>query len=114
MHSTAADTFIFGRRLKEARLAAGLSQQQLGVAAGIDPAVASTRVNRYERGIHMPDPRIVEALGQVLGLVPPYFYAVDDELAEFLYRYSKAPAGMRRELHRMVGDVESPGRSGRA
>lgn len=102
MDRGAADTFIFGRRLKEARLAAGLSQQQLGVAAGIDPAVASTRLNRYERGIHMPDPRIVEALGQVLGVVPPFFYAVEDELADFLYRYSKAPASVRRELRRLL------------
>lgn len=105
MGSAAADTFIFGRRLKEARLAVGLSQQQLGVAAGIDPAVASTRVNRYERGVHMPDPRIVEALGQVLGLVAPYFYATDDELADFLYRYSKAPVGVRREVRRVVEQV---------
>ena len=36
---------IFSRRLKEARLAAGFSQKNLGIAAGIDEFVASTRIN---------------------------------------------------------------------
>lgn len=35
---------IFCKRLKEARLAAGLSQKKLGIAAGIDEFVASTRI----------------------------------------------------------------------
>ncbi len=42
-------------RLKEARLRAGLSQQKLGILAGIDEATASARMNQYERGIHTPD-----------------------------------------------------------
>jgi len=33
------------KRLKEARLAAGLSQKQLGIAAGIDEFSASPRCN---------------------------------------------------------------------
>lgn len=41
---------IFCKRLKEARTAAGLSQKKLGIAAGIDEFVASTRINRYEKG----------------------------------------------------------------
>jgi transcriptional regulator with XRE-family HTH domain len=39
-------------RLKEARLRTGLSQQKLGILAGIDEATASARMNQYERGIH--------------------------------------------------------------
>lgn len=38
---------VFCKRLKEARLAVGLSQKKLGIAIGLDEFVASTRVNRY-------------------------------------------------------------------
>ncbi|WP_366931802.1 hypothetical protein [Paraburkholderia xenovorans] len=43
----AAGHTVFGGRLKEARLRAGLSQKKLGIVAGLDPSVASTRINRY-------------------------------------------------------------------
>lgn len=45
---SATDNTVFGGRLKEARLRAGLSQKSLGIAAGLDPFVAGTRINRYE------------------------------------------------------------------
>lgn len=38
------------RRLKEARQRAGLTQERLGVLAGIDEMSASARMNQYERG----------------------------------------------------------------
>jgi DNA-binding XRE family transcriptional regulator len=43
---------VFSARLKEARIAAGLSQERLGVVAGIEEASASARMNQYERGKH--------------------------------------------------------------
>ena len=52
----------WGARLKQARLAAGLSQKMLGIEAGIDAFVASTRINRYELGVHKPDLLIVRRL----------------------------------------------------
>ncbi|EDH9073974.1 transcriptional regulator, partial [Salmonella enterica subsp. enterica serovar Agbeni] len=43
MSQRASHRDIFCKRLKEARLAAGFSQKKLGIAAGIDEFVASTR-----------------------------------------------------------------------
>lgn len=59
-------------RLKEARLKAGLSQQQLGVLAGIDEATASARMNQYERGVHTPDFELVCRLAVVLNIPASY------------------------------------------
>ena len=59
MNPTVTRAKIFCKRLKEARLAAGLSQKKLGIAAGIDEFVASTRINRYEKGIHEVDINII-------------------------------------------------------
>ncbi|EMY4501220.1 helix-turn-helix transcriptional regulator [Salmonella enterica subsp. enterica] len=75
---------IFCRRLKQARLASGLSQKRLGIAAGIDEFVASTRINRYEKGVHEPGTEIVQKLAEVLRVPLAYFYAEDDDLAELM------------------------------
>ncbi|MDA6593724.1 helix-turn-helix transcriptional regulator, partial [Escherichia coli] len=42
-------------RLKEARCRAGVSQRSLGLLVGFDPASASSRMNHYEKGRHVPD-----------------------------------------------------------
>lgn len=78
---------IFCRRLKQARLASGFSQKRLGIAAGIDEFVASTRINRYEKGVHEPGTEIVQKLAEVLRVPLAYFYAEDDDLAELMLVY---------------------------
>lgn len=77
-----SNTAIWARRLKEARLAAGLSQKQLGIDAGLDAFVASARINRYEVGVHQPDFLTLTRLASVLQLPTAYFYAEDDVLAK--------------------------------
>jgi len=71
-------------RLKEARVRKGISQQKLGVLAGIDEATASARMNQYERGIHVPDFELVCRLAEVLSVPSCYFYTVEDDLAEIV------------------------------
>lgn len=70
------------KRLKEARLAANLSQKELGIAAGIDQFSASPRVNQYETGKHTPDFLTLKRIAGVLHVPTAYFYAEEDELAE--------------------------------
>ncbi|EKN5934532.1 XRE family transcriptional regulator, partial [Yersinia enterocolitica] len=41
-------------RLKSARLRAGMTQERLGVLAGIDESTARSRVSHYETGTHKP------------------------------------------------------------
>ncbi|EAU0668422.1 helix-turn-helix transcriptional regulator [Salmonella enterica] len=84
MNTTNHYNDIFCQRLKQARLASGLSQKRLGIAAGIDEFVASTRINRYEKGVHEPGTEIVRNLAEVLRVPLAYFYAEDDDLAELM------------------------------
>ncbi|USQ13272.1 helix-turn-helix transcriptional regulator [Legionella lytica] len=69
------------KRLKEARLAARISQKQLGIAAGIDEFSASPRINQYETGKHAPDFSTLKRIAKVLSVPTAYFYAEEDELA---------------------------------
>ncbi|EAX8476041.1 helix-turn-helix transcriptional regulator [Salmonella enterica] len=89
---------IFCRRLKQARLASGLSQKRLGIAAGIDEFVASTRINRYEKGVHEPGTEIVQKLAEVLRVPLAYFYAEDDGLAELMLVFLSLSKQQRKDL----------------
>lgn len=77
-------------RLKEARLQAGISQQRLGILAGIDEATASARMNQYERGIHVPDFELVCRLATVLDIPACYFYTLEDELAAVVLQWHES------------------------
>lgn len=71
-------------RLKQARMARNISQRSLGIAAGIDAASASARMNQYERGKHVPDYDTLNQLAQVLNVPVPFFYANDEDAAFML------------------------------
>lgn len=69
---------VLGKRLKDARLKSGFSQEQLGLQAGLEVESASARMNRYERGTRVPSVELMERIGNVLNLPLTYFYAADD------------------------------------
>ena len=72
------------KRLKEARLSANYSQKKLGIEAGMDQFSASARMNHYEMGRHTPDYSTLKRIARVLRLPVAYFYAEEDEMAEFI------------------------------
>jgi len=98
---------VITKRLHEARLAAGISQKQLGIAAGIDEFSASPRINQYERGVHVPDFATVERLALVLHVPTPYFYTRDDELAKLILRYGQLDAAEKEKLIQFVAKDEN-------
>ena len=53
-------------RLKAARKAAGLTQQQLGMRLGMGQSTASARMNQYEKGKHAPDYQTMQRIAQEL------------------------------------------------
>lgn len=75
---------VFALRLRIARKAKNLSQERLGVLAGIDESSASARMNQYERGKHVPDFLMASKIAEILDLPTGYFYIEDDLLAEII------------------------------
>ncbi|MDM2834856.1 helix-turn-helix transcriptional regulator [Citrobacter sp. Cpo091] len=73
-------------RLKTARLQANLTQEKLGVLAGIEEATARSRISQYESGIHRPTFEIMCAFAKVLNVPECYFYTVDDDFAEVVLK----------------------------
>ncbi|MDB5800848.1 MAG: hypothetical protein JWL63_1787 [Rhodocyclales bacterium] len=98
----------WGARLKQARLAAGLSQKSLGIEAGIDQFVASTRINRYELGVHKPDLLTAQNLAKVLDVSVAFFYAEEDDIAEMIFRYGRAKASVRANVRKLLAELPGP------
>ncbi|MCI4187859.1 helix-turn-helix domain-containing protein [Dickeya dianthicola] len=73
-------------RLKTARLRANLTQEKLGVLAGIEEATARSRISQYESGIHRPTFEMMCAFAKVLNVPECYFYTVDDDFAEIILK----------------------------
>lgn len=93
----------FCLRLRQARDAADLSQKQLGIKAGLDEFVASTRINRYEGGVHEPDIGTARRLADALAVPLPYFYAEDDLLARMILAFTRMP---KRKQQALVLQIE--------
>ncbi len=55
-------------------------------------------MNQYETGKHAPDFDVVEKIAKVLKVPSPFFYAIDDDLAELLKRYGRLSKKEQRQL----------------
>lgn len=69
-------------RLRTTRKKKKLTLEALGVAIGLDESCASTRISRYENGIHTIEPNTAERIAQILNVPLAYFYANSEDLAE--------------------------------
>lgn len=90
------------KRLKQARLQAGISQKQLGIKSGIDEFVASARMNQYETGKHTPEFSVLATIAKALNLPAAYFYTNDDVLAEIISTYSELDASQRKKFLKIM------------
>ena len=70
---------IIAQRLSEARKTAGLTQQELGVAAGIEEETAKVRIHQYEQAKHLPPYSMLERLAEVLGKPITWFVCRDGQ-----------------------------------
>ncbi|MFT0533393.1 helix-turn-helix domain-containing protein [Castellaniella hirudinis] len=96
---------LVGRRLREARKEAALSQEKLGVLAGIDEMSASARMNQYERGKHVPDFGTISRIAEVLDVPPSFFYAVTDDEALLLVKYHRLTRTMQAEVLVFISEL---------
>ena len=93
---------IFAQRLRQARKWAGLPQDRLGVAIGLDETTSSARISRYETGVHEPPIATARLLAAELGVPLAFLYCDDDELALSLLHLAGMSATERRRLIRQM------------
>jgi len=76
-------------RLKESRERLAISQRELGVRIGIEQSVASSRMNHYEKGRHMPDFATLKRIAEELNVPVAYLFCETDELAQVVMGFEK-------------------------
>lgn len=68
--------------------------------------MASTRINRYELGVHQPDLTTVQRLADELNVPAAFLFALDEKLASLIVIFERLPA---REKDRLLKSLESGG-----
>lgn len=96
---------VFTKRLMEARKAACLSQERLGILSGIDPMSASARMNQYEKGKHEPNVQITRQIAFVLNVPEAYFYASDDGLAKLLLVFHRLSKDKKLRVLELIDSI---------
>ena len=97
---------VFALRLRIARKAKKLSQERLGILAGIDESSASARMNQYERGKHVPDFLMASKIAEILDLPTAYFYVENDLSAEIIQVSHALSNEQRLEVLRFIKDLQ--------
>ena len=85
-----------------ARTSRGYSQEKLGVLIGLDEETASTRISRYESGIHEPAIDTAKRLAAALGVPMAYLYCEEDDLAQLLVLASNLKNKDLQDLNRQL------------
>ncbi|AWV06137.1 hypothetical protein C9I47_0413 [Lysobacter maris] len=93
---------VFRQRLRLARKELQLSQKELGIRTGLDAFVASTRINRYEQGVHEPDMPMIERLAAVLNIPTAYLLTADDRLARMILLFDRLSDSDKDRLLEML------------
>lgn len=86
------------QRLRQARTEKGISQKELGLRVGMEPSSASSRMNHYEKGRHMPDFEMLERLAKELGKPVAFFFCEQESIAELLCLLESLTEQERQEL----------------
>ena len=84
---------VLAHRLRAVRTAMEFSQAELGVRMGLPEDVASTRINRYEKGVHLPDIETAERMAKELGVPLAYLVTQNERLASAILMFSELTEG---------------------
>lgn len=74
--------------MKEARQRLGISQAAVGIAAAVNRSGASTRFNRYEKGVYEPDMETMARIADALNVPLPWLFTSDENLAELILNFA--------------------------
>ena len=96
---------IFSVRLRAARKEKNLSQERLGILAGIDESSASARMNQYETGKHVPDFLMAKKIAEVLEVPVVYFYAEDNLMAEIILKLHLLSRSQKLEVLKFLDTI---------
>lgn len=93
-------------RLKQARKRADITQKNLGVMIGMEESSASSRMNHYEKGRHVPDISTLRKLAAALNVPMSYFFCEDELSAELAIQIEKLPKSEKEKLLQFIEKLQ--------
>lgn len=94
---------VFAQRFVQAKERAGMTLEQVAMAAEIDDA-ASVRMSQYQRGVHAPKFSIAQNLARALDVPVEFLYSPDDQTAELLLMWHALSKSKREHLFKSLQD----------
>jgi transcriptional regulator with XRE-family HTH domain len=73
-----------GKRIKKHRINRGMTQKELGVAAGFDEKSADVRIAQYESGVRTPKEKVIANIANALNVSPKTLERLDIDSYEGL------------------------------
>jgi len=99
---------IVGCRIRALREERGWSQEQVGVAVGIDESSSRARISRYELGVHEPPVPTARLIADSLNAPLSYLYCEDDDLAVLLLELHRLKSETRQKLvQRFIAEINT-------
>lgn len=95
---------VYALRMREAREASGLSQEALGILAGIDEATAKVRINQYENARHTPPLSMINTIASVLKR-PVTWFICEDDIKELYLAINQLPKNRRADAVKSILEV---------
>lgn len=86
-----------GARLKAAGMKGRYSQEMVAINIGVAEESASSRINHYEQGRHLPDLETAKRLAKELEVPLAYLFCEDNALAEALLILGQLPARKKKQ-----------------
>jgi transcriptional regulator with XRE-family HTH domain len=85
-----------GARLKAAGMKGRYSQEMVAINIGVAEESASSRINHYEQGRHLPDLETAKRLAKELEVPLAYLFCEDNVVAEILLALERIPARKKK------------------
>ncbi|ECC9895547.1 helix-turn-helix transcriptional regulator [Klebsiella quasipneumoniae] len=91
------------KRLKEAREAAGISQEKLAQLVDLETVNSRSKISNYEAGRFAPSFEFVCRVAKALGYPEYYFYTVSDATAQILLQQHREGFPLQESI---AGEVQ--------
>lgn len=85
---------VFPKRLKSARLLAGLSQDKL--VERMNGLISKNAISKYEKGVMLPDSKVLLALSKALNVKPDYFFRTYSISIDHIEFRKKSKLGIKK------------------
>ncbi len=98
---------VFAKRLRSARLRAGISQDQL--VTSMDGLVSKNSISKYEKGLMMANVKVLIALAKALGVKTDYFFrpfTIEIKNVEFRKKSKLSVKDINSIKQKVTDDVE--------